>query len=948
MKSFLVLLCVLLAALADAQQAMYENNSPVYVNNGSTNASPASIAGISTYAGYITTGLLEWNRFNDGSLSMASDASGNGNELPLLGSPAWQSDDLTFNGSTQYGDAGTNQLSDLDYSDLTISAWVNKNGSSYKAIADKSFDLQGVGYGGWSFRVQADNQLEWWIEDGQEFLDDGPASITPGAWTFVTVVWHYSQNEAEFYINGILNSAPIHGAAIEGNSSLADLEVANMQDNADGGAYAFDGAMKDVAFYNRALSAGEVESNYLRTEFSTNGTVPDLLFYRMTESAQTNPPAFLADSSTHGGTTGAVFANYPTPIQWTTNVASIPKTALQFDGVSTYIDTSNSVLFNFTTNLFTVNFWICPQTGGTCLMENGVFQTNGWYSDISGQYQVQFGTETNGTDYHIATATGAAEPGQYSMVTLVRTGPTNALIYVNGIQAAAGAVVVPASSTNSLRIGMDRTRGNFFNGDIWLVQVWNEALLPTDVANLYFIQSYGQPWPNFGGLYSGYVRNGLLEWNRFNDGSGSLAADTSGNGNTLPLLGSPAWGSGFLNFNGSSQYGDAGTNQLSSLDLQDLSVGVWVNKNSSSMKAIVDKSFDVPGTGYGGWSFRVLPDNHLEWWVEDGQEFLDNGPGTVTPGQWTFVQVVWHYAAHEADFYINGVLNSSPINGAAIEGASGPADLEVANMQNNASSGAYAFDGAMHDVGMFNRALSAADVENNYLGTEPSTNVSIPDLLYYKMTESAQTNPPAYLVDSSTHGGTTGTDFAQSPTKFEWVTNVANIPAAALHFNGVSTYIDTSNSVLFNFTTNLFTINFWLCPLTANGVVMENGYPETNGWYIHVGGSYQLEFGSETSGTDTTLTTGSGAVNVGVWTMVSLVRTGPTNLIVYLNGIQAATTGSFTPPASSTNSLFIGKDRAGLHVLDGDIWLPQIWGEALPATSIANLYFIQSLGSPWP
>ena len=72
------------------------------------------------------------------------------------------------------------------------------------------------------------------------------------------------------------------------------------------------------------------------------------------------------------------------------------------------------------------------------------------------------------------------------------------------------------------------------------------------------------------------------------------------------------------------------------------------------------------------------------------------------------------------------------------------------------------------------------------------------------------------------------------------------------------------------------------------------------------------------------------------------------NALIYRNGIQTATTGSITSPASSTNSLIFGVDRAGAHYLDGNIWLPQIWGEALPATSVANLYFNQLYGNPWP
>ncbi len=451
-----------------------------------------------------------------------------------------------------------------------------------------------------------------------------------------------------------------------------------------------------------------------------------------------------------------------------------------------------------------------------------------------------------------------------------------------------------------------------------------------------------------GVFVSSFVANGLVEWNRLNEGGGTNGADASGNGNALPLVGFPSWGADYLTFDGSTQYGDAGSNQLTSLDQHDLTICAWINKTGSSIKGIVDKDYDVAGVGYGGWSFLVLSDNHLDWWVQDNQDFVDDGAATVALGQWTFVTIAWHYAAHQADFYINGVLNSIVGNGAAIENPSATADLEVGNIRNNAAGGIYAFDGSIHDVGIYNRALAAAEVAANYLGSEFTTNVSVPDLLYYKMTESAYSNPPVFLADGSTHGGTTGTALIEYPDDLTWVTNVAAIPGTAIHFNGVSTYIDTSNSTLFNFTTNLFTINLWVCPLTENGYLMENGIYQTNGWYLRVGGTYQVEFGTETNGTDAFVSTGSGAAQEGVYSMVTIVRTGPTNVLVYINGVQAATTGSITSPASSTNSLLFGLDGAGSQHIDGDIWLPQVWGEALPATSIANLYLIQSSGRPWP
>ncbi len=447
---------------------------------------------------------------------------------------------------------------------------------------------------------------------------------------------------------------------------------------------------------------------------------------------------------------------------------------------------------------------------------------------------------------------------------------------------------------------------------------------------------------------SAYITNGLMVWWKCNDAGGTTAADSTGSGINLPLINSPSWGPNYLTLNGTSQYGDAGSNRLTSLDQHDKTICAWINKNSSSFKGIVDKDYVDDGVGYGGWGFWVLSNNHLDWWVEVNQDLQDDGAASVTVGQWTFVAVVWHYTIQQADFYINGVLNSSVNNGAAVEFPSKTADLEVGNLRNNLSGGAYAFDGSMRDVGIYDRALSAAEVKSNYLGSELSTNVSVPDLLYYQMTEHTQSNSPIFLADSSTHGGTTGAIFVAPPSKLQWVTNGAAIPATAVHFNGVSTYIDTSNSMLFNFTTNQFTINFWVCPLTANGYLMENGNYQMNGWYVSVGGTYQIYFGTETNGIDTAISTGPGAAQVGEYTMVTIVRTGPTNALIYLNGIQAPTTGSITIPAPSTNSLIFGVDRARAHYLDGNMWLPQIWGEALPATAIANLYFSQSSGYPWP
>ena len=455
-------------------------------------------------------------------------------------------------------------------------------------------------------------------------------------------------------------------------------------------------------------------------------------------------------------------------------------------------------------------------------------------------------------------------------------------------------------------------------------------------------------WATGSDFTSSFVTNGLMEWNKFNDGTGSIAADSSGNGNSVPLIGSPAWGPDILTLDGNTQYGLASSNQLLSLDQHDLTICAWINKSAPSFKGIVTKEFVQAGVGYGGWGFRVQADNHLNWWVQNGQDFVDIGTGTITLGEWTFVAVAWHYASQKADFYLNGVLSSTVGNGAANQHPSGPANLEIGNLTQDESGGNYAFDGSLRDVAIYQRVLSAAEIGQNYLGSELVTNVPLPELLYYQFAEHDQTVPPVPAADSSLLGTANGTIFASFPTSLQWETSVPGIPGTALHFNGVSTHIDTSNSVLFNFTTNLFTINFWIRPLTADGSLAQNGFPGTNGWSVNIGGAYQVVFSMEAPGNSQTISTGPGAANVGLFTMVTIVRTSTTNIAIYINGNSVPVTGQVISPAASTNSLVFGVDRLGQHTLDGDLALPQIWNEALPPTAIANLYLIQSSGKPWP
>jgi len=498
----------------------------------------------------------------------------------------------------------------------------------------------------------------------------------------------------------------------------------------------------------------------------------------------------------------------------------------------------------------------------------------------------------------------------------------------------------------------------------WAKMIWstcdNPSALPDWESMLYF----NSLCDTTNGLY---ITNGLEAYWKFNDGIGTTSASSISNGFALPLPNSPPWGFAWLTLNGpngTDQYGDAGPNALTDLDNHDMTVCAWINTSNPSFEGIVDKEF-YNSSGHGGWTL-VVQTNQLIWAVESVENFVDTGPDIVPSGQWTFVAAVWHYAplngSNHVEFYINGVLNSTAYYGPDQENPSGTADLLVGNCQNNAKNGQYVFDGSMHDVGVYNRALLAAEVVTNFLSTEFDTNILPPNLLYYKMTEAGETNDPLTLINYASGGGTNGSMILVGTNKPpEWHGGVGSV-SNGLHFNGSYSHLDTFESTNFNFTTNSFSINVWLRPYVPTNYIMGNNTYGSNGWFLALDDGYLL-FGAETDEGEVDIQTSStfhnwpaGPIQYATnWNMVTITRVGTHLLVIYINALPVATVGSLFPKLiSTTNTLVFGEgvflcDGSVItNYLDGDIWLPQVWSTALSQSDIAKLYCNQLWGMPWP
>ena len=203
---------------------------------------------------------------------------------------------------------------------------------------------------------------------------------------------------------------------------------------------------------------------------------------------------------------------------------------------------------------------------------------------------------------------------------------------------------------------------------------------------------------------------GLVGWWKFDEGDGTQAADSSGNGHTGTLGGNPTWQpaggkvGGALDLDGDGDLVDIG--EESKFDATaGVTVAAWIKIDtwSKPWQAIVTK-------GDSAWRIQRNQETSTLEFACSGVSVPDGsiygslyGQTDITPGQWH--HIVGVYDGSNMALYIDGTLD-------AAQKASGPIsanDLPVL-IGANAEMADRFFDGAIDDVRVYNYGLSAAAV----------------------------------------------------------------------------------------------------------------------------------------------------------------------------------------------------------------------------------------------
>jgi hypothetical protein len=203
-------------------------------------------------------------------------------------------------------------------------------------------------------------------------------------------------------------------------------------------------------------------------------------------------------------------------------------------------------------------------------------------------------------------------------------------------------------------------------------------------------------------------------WN-FDESSGTVAHDSSGNGNDGTLQNGPIWVDGkygrALSFGGSSTY--VQVPDSSSLDVTaQVTVEAWVN-----LSAYVDSrtgvSHLVSRSDSSGGPLYVLAT------FANGKVNYDTGPftgyhssvATLPLNSWTHLAMTYNGAS--VYLYINGVLDSSYAQSGSIRTTSNWLAIGCKPYPYNGSA-AYAYtNGTIDDVMIYNRALTQEEIVND-------------------------------------------------------------------------------------------------------------------------------------------------------------------------------------------------------------------------------------------
>src|SRR4051812_19649231 len=756
-----------------------------------------------------SSGLVAAYGFNEGSGTTVTDISGNGNNGTVTNT-SWSTGGkfggaLSFDGTSSWVAIANSTSLNLT-TGMTLEAWVNPSatGSLWRTTILKEQS------GGLAYALYANtdtNRPSGHVYVSSEFDTRGTAAVALNAWTHLAST--YDGTTLRIFVNGVQASSTTVGGNIK--TSTGVLRIGG---NSIWGEY-FRGLIDEVRIYNRALSAAEIQTD-MNTAVGGNPPPPD-----------TTKPTVSMSAPADGSTVSATVA---------LNANASDNVAVA--GVQ-FLVNGNAVGSEDTAAPYSVNW-------DSSTVANGSYSITARARDAAGNQAtsaavvVTVSNTPDSTPPSIAVTSPLSGGTVSGTVTLAANASDNVGVigvqfFVDGTPTGAEDVSAPYSvSWNSATVANGthnitaRARDGAGNAT---------TSLPISVS---VTNSTQPPVP---GLVAAYA---------FSENNGSAVTDISGNGNN-GTINNAVW-------NSAGKYGwglsfDGATSRINIPDATSLhlttgmTLEAWVKPSTlSSWNAILIKE-KTAGLVYGLYanSDTNRPSGH----VYITQEVDTRGSAQLALNTWTHLAAT--YDGNLLTLYVNGVQTNSKTLGGNILVSTG--GLSIGS---DAFAGEY-FRGMIDEVRIYNRALSAAEVQSDM--NTPITTTAIVDKAppsvsviapaqgstisgLTTLNASASDDVNVAAVQFYIDGAAFGTEIAAAPFTITWNTSVGSSGShtvTAIARDGAGNRATSSPvTVTVDNTNNPAVVGSWTAPfnwpivainivVTRDGNVLSWDGPPSNG-----------------------------------------------------------------------------------------------------------------------
>ena len=415
--------------------------------------------------------------------------------------------------------------------------------------------------------------------------------------------------------------------------------------------------------------------------------------------------------------------------------------AFIFDGVNDYVSLPNNSL-NLTGD-FSVSAWVYVPTtlnGNSSIRIISNISCDSWFSNPYGWEFLVYGNNLNFSIYnhtnvyyaiqvgYIFVQVSNVSPGGWYHLTATRKASTGTKLFINGNMVGSDSNTM--NPTYNLTVDDIRpTIGNMYMGvngskqnsyyapagtKIDGLSVWQKELTQSEITELYN-SGNGKQITTTPIVQSGLVLNLDASRSSSYTGTGTTWTDISGNGNNGTMTNGPVFGTasgGQITFDGINDYISLPDSSI--LQPSNITISTWFKLNQFSTNYVYgNANACVFRKGMYGYEISVRQDGKLLVFAysdvnTQNQYLIDS----ISLNNW--YNVVLTFGNSQMKVYINNVLvgtystntNSIYYGGGGISiGRQGPWDM-------------YYFNGNIGQTMVYNRALSATEITQNFNATK--------------------------------------------------------------------------------------------------------------------------------------------------------------------------------------------------------------------------------------